>query len=107
MMSGPIAAIGDAAHAMLPYAAQGAAMAIEDAMVLTRQVESHDNIELAFAAYQRERLPRIQRAMRLARSNGKIYHLKEPLSFFRDVALRFVSGQKLLSRQDWLYNWQM
>lgn len=106
MMSGPVVAIGDAAHAMLPYAAQGAAMAIEDAVVLARQIGSHDQIELAFEAYQRERLPRIKRTMRLARSNGTIYHLKEPFSSCRDFALKFVSGSRLLDRQDWLYDWQ-
>ncbi len=107
MVSGPIALIGDAAHAMLPQAAQGAAMAIEDAAVLALQVEEHDNIEQAFRAYQGARIPRIRRTMRLARTNAAIYHLKQPLSSCRDFALKFMSGQRLLARQDWLYNWHI
>lgn len=55
---GRITLAGDAAHPMLPFLGQGAAMALEDAMVVARALDAHDDIAAAFAAYESERLER-------------------------------------------------
>lgn len=101
---------GDAAHAMLPFAAQGAAMAIEDAhelaATLARERGGEDAVERAFAAFSRSRVPRVRKAVRLTNTNRRIYHLKGPLDQARNLAMMAAGGGLLLSRQDWLYGWQ-
>jgi salicylate hydroxylase len=105
---GAMALIGDAAHAMLPFAAQGAAMAIEDAAVLANclapAAETKDTAA-ALVRYSRERMGRVQRAARLAQQNWSIYHMKPPLSTARNATMVALGGRRLLGRQDWLYGW--
>ena len=68
--------LGDAAHPMLPFLAQGAAMAIEDAAVLADSLaRSPDDPAAAMRRYERARRRRTARVQRAARSNGRIYHL--------------------------------
>jgi salicylate hydroxylase len=68
--------LGDAAHPMLPYLSQGAAMAIEDAYVLAASLAAHgDDVETALSDYERERLPRTSRVQLEARERGRTYHL--------------------------------
>jgi len=107
MAFGPVVLAGDAAHAMLPFAAQGAAMAIEDAAVLAQQVAAHESVEEAFLAYQKLRVPRIRKTVRLAHANRFIYHMRGPFAYARNAALKKIPGDRLLARQDWLYNWQV
>ncbi len=106
---GAMALIGDAAHAMLPFAAQGAAMAIEDAAVLAnclaRAVEARD-ASAALARYSSERQPRVERARKLAQQNWSIYHMQPPLSTARNASMSLLGGRRLLRRQDWLYGWK-
>jgi salicylate hydroxylase len=103
---GRIALLGDAAHPMLPYLAQGAGMAIEDAHVLGRVLEgaSAGNIEPAFQAYAAERWRRCAQVQAGALRNAKVFHLGGPLRFGRDAALRFM-GERLLD-QPWLYGFK-
>jgi len=104
---GPIALLGDAAHAMLPFAAQGAGMAIEDAAVIAKCLEgSPTNPTAAFAQYAGLRAPRVTRVTRTARKNGQTYHLGGPVGFARDQVIRLLGGSRLLSRQDWIYDWR-
>lgn len=104
---GRIGLLGDAAHAMLPFAAQGAGMSIEDAEALARQLEAHrDDPARALAAYQHERQDRAERVLRLARANDRVYHLAGPLAVGRDMVMRTLSGERLLARLDWLYGWR-
>ena len=102
---------GDAAHAMLPFAAQGAVMGIEDAAILGNCMAKavHDNlsIEAALLEYQALRMPRVLRAERLARSNGRIYHLAQPFAIARNLTMSMLGGERLLERQDWLFGWQV
>jgi salicylate hydroxylase len=71
--------LGDAAHPMLPFLSQGAAMAIEDAYVLARALEHFDGeIPAALAAYEAERRPRTARVQLEARERGRTYHLSSP-----------------------------
>ncbi|MGL4265230.1 MAG: FAD-dependent monooxygenase [Afipia sp.] len=105
---GPIALLGDASHAMLPFAAQGAGMAIEDAAVIAKCLEnSPTNPTAAFAQYASQRAARVTRAQRTARKNGQTYHLGGPVGFARDQVIRMLGGSRLLSRQDWIYDWRL
>lgn len=96
--------LGDAAHAMLPFVAQGGAMAIEDAAVLASCVAAApDDLAGAFRAYEGERAARVARVQSLARRNGAIYHLKGGAAFARDTAIRLLGGRGLMAQQDWIY----
>jgi len=106
--SGRVALLGDAAHAMLPFAAQGAGMAIEDAAVLAQCLGAADedrDIPAALARYAALRAPRATRVQRTARQQGQIYHLQGPIAFARDTAMRLLGPIRLQARQDWIYNW--
>lgn len=101
-----LALVGDAAHAMLPFAAQGAAMAIEDAWVLAEKLGSIDNTGDALLTYEKARKSRVKRAMRLARNNSNLYHASGPMAAMRNIGLQIVPPKILLARQDWLYGWR-
>lgn len=105
---GPVALIGDAAHAMLPFAAQGAGMAIEDAAVLARQLAATpDDTAAACARYAAVRAARLARVVRTAERNGRIYHLQGPAALARNLVMRGLGGARLLNRQDWIYRWRL
>lgn len=108
---GPVALLGDAVHAMLPFAAQGAGMAIEDAAVLARHLsfettENAAGIAAALTQYGRAREARVRRVQRTARQQGRIYHFGGPLAVARDLAIRALGPERMLARQDWIYGWQ-
>ena len=104
---GVVAVLGDAAHAMLPFAAQGGAMAIEDAAVIAARIaENRADIPAALAAYEAERKPRASAVVDLARTNGRIYHLPDALALLRDTGLRLGGTAMLASRQDWVWRWR-
>ena len=108
---GPTALLGDAVHAMLPFAAQGAGMAIEDAAVLAQHLsvetaESAADITAALKQYGRARQARVRQVQRTARQQGRIYHLSGPLALARDLAIRALGPERMLARQDWIYGWR-
>ena len=104
---GPVTLLGDAAHPMLPFLAQGAAMAIEDAAVLAGElVRSPQDRLAALRAYEAVRRPRTAGVQAAARRNDFHYHLRGPAAFARDAVLRTVGGQRLFARYDWIYRWQ-
>jgi 2-polyprenyl-6-methoxyphenol hydroxylase-like FAD-dependent oxidoreductase len=72
---GPTTLLGDAAHPMLQYIAQGGCQALEDALCLAEMVASHDAASEAFAAYQGIRIPRTSRVVTTARSFGEMIHI--------------------------------
>ncbi len=104
---GRIALVGDAAHPMSPYLAQGAVMALEDALtladVLARTRGDAGDISPGLAAYSALRLARTQRVVRTAEQQGRIYHLAGPMRFARDLVLRLSPPQLTMRRYDWLY----
>ena len=108
---GQIALLGDAAHAMLPFAAQGAGMAIEDAAVLAKCLADggHDaaGVAAALKKYARQRRGRVARVQRLAARQGRIYHMSGPMAAARDLFVRVMGGKRMLSRQDWIYDWRI
>jgi salicylate hydroxylase len=103
-MAGRVALMGDAAHPMLPFLAQGAAQAIEDAGALGEVLTRGQNIETSLRAYQEARCARAARVQRESRRQATIYHLSGPAALLRDMALRALGPQKLLARYDWLYD---
>lgn len=102
--SGKMALLGDAAHATLPFLAQGAVMALEDAVVLSREVTKADLPE-AFTAYEQQRKPRTARVQEQSRGMSRIYHAAGPLAFARNMTLSLASPGFALSRLEWIYRW--
>jgi len=95
--------LGDAAHPMLPYLAQGAGMAIEDAVTLAERAGTCNaqDIPAAFARYAAARWQRNARVQARARRNGEVFHASGARRLARDAALR-VLGAHLLDNP-WLY----
>jgi salicylate hydroxylase len=104
---GAAALLGDAAHPMLPFLAQGAAMAIEDAIVaaqcLARMPDQSDN---AWKTYSAIRSGRTRKVQRLAARNGARYHRGGLAAMFRNTAMGMMGGERLLHHYDWLYDWR-
>lgn len=103
MARGRVALLGDAAHPMLPYLAQGAGMAIEDADALARTLAdaSSATVPEAFARYAQARWQRCAQVQARARRNAAVFHASGPLRWARDAAMRTL-GERLLD-QPWLY----
>jgi salicylate hydroxylase len=97
--------LGDAAHPMLPYLAQGAAMAIEDAAVLAERIAARpDDITTALRRYEAKRFARTARTQMAARRNGAVYHMRGIGALMRMLAIR-ATGNRLVRRYDWIYGW--
>ena len=102
MARGRVALLGDAAHPMLPYLAQGAAMAMEDAHALANHwQQSARRVEQRWAQYAQDRWPRVARVQRRAKRNGQIFHADGVWRFARDTALA-IGGARLMD-VPWLY----
>lgn len=103
---GCVALLGDAAHAMMPFAAQGAAMAIEDAAVLADALsQASNNIPAALQSYASARTQRLMRIRRTAAQTGAIYHMRGPMALARDLSMKVLGGERLQQRQHWIYDW--
>ncbi len=96
--------LGDAAHPTLPFMAQGACLALEDAWVLADAVEGASNIPEGLQRYQAARRPRAERVVRLARGNAWRFHLPRPWSWAAQMVLS-VGAPVLAKRLDWLYEY--
>ena len=100
---GRVALVGDAAHPMVPFLAQGAAQAIEDAERARPHPLSSEGCPggsldvLAQSRSQDE--SRSTEALKL----GRVYHLSGPLAFARDATIRLLGTRGLMERYDWLY----
>ncbi len=95
--------IGDAAHAMVPFQAQGAAMGIEDAGTLAPLLASATDAEAAFTQYAQARRDRVSRVAALSAQNGRIFHMPWPLSVARDSVMRLQGPHGHLKRLGWIY----
>jgi salicylate hydroxylase len=94
--------LGDAAHATLPFLAQGAAMALEDACVLSKHVAA-DAPLAGVASSRKERTSRVQTQ---SRRQGKVYHAGGPLRYARNIAMAALTEDRFVARLRWLYDWR-
>ncbi|MBB6487551.1 FAD-dependent monooxygenase [Rhizobium lusitanum] len=97
--------IGDAAHAMMPFAAQGAAMAIEDAFELAGMLATRSPAE-ALNLFEKHRTPRIARLRQRAAFNQFAYHARGPIRLARDLVLSLRPPQSLAADMDWIYSYR-
>lgn len=95
--------IGDAAHAMLPFQAQGAMMAVEDAAVLAPLLMSAPNAEAALSRYAEVRQSRVRRVQAISRSNGAAFHMEWPFTVGRDAVVKAQGARGHITRLEWLY----
>ena len=100
---GRVALVGDAAHPMEPFLAQGAAQAIEDAGALGAALAERTDISEALRLYSQKRVARATRVQNEARRQASIYHLTGLAAAARDAAMQMLGGNWMMSRYDWLY----
>jgi len=102
---GHVTLLGDAAHPMLPFMAQGAAAAIEDAVALGRHLRNAEDFSPALRAYESARAERTARLQAASVENGRNYHMNGIRRFARDLLLPRFSGAQLIARNDWVYRY--
>ena len=100
---GAVTLLGDAAHPMLPFLAQGAAQAIEDAEALGSAFAAGAPPTAAFAAYERARIVRATKVQTASRRQGRFSHAAFPLAQARDFVMARLGGRGMLERNAWLY----
>ncbi len=106
-VSSRVALLGDAAHPVLPFFAQGAVLALEDAATLTDCLRRHENVAPALADYDLARRPRAEAVQQASRNNGRIYHLAGAMRHARNMTLKFAPPERMMARYDWLYGWRV
>ncbi len=102
-----VAILGDAAHPTLPFMAQGANLALEDAFALASALERTQGLEEGLAEWQAARLPRARRVIQAANRNARNYHLRAPLAPLAHLALRLsgrVFPDAALRQFRWIYD---
>jgi 2-polyprenyl-6-methoxyphenol hydroxylase-like FAD-dependent oxidoreductase len=100
--------LGDAAHPTLQYLAQGACMAMEDAVTLGEALRVHDNdFDRAFELYQRSRVARTARIVLSAREMGRIFHAKGVERLVRNELWTGRSPERFYDAMEWLYGWRV
>ena len=105
---GRVTLLGDAAHATLQYLAQGACMAMEDAVTLGEALRVNDNdFDKAFALYQRCRVARTARIVLSAREMGRIFHAKGVERLVRNELWKNRSPERFYDAMEWLYGWNL
>jgi salicylate hydroxylase len=106
-VAGRLALLGDACHPMLPFLAQGATMALEDAWVLAAELDLAEDPAAGLMAYEARRKPRATRVQRAAARNGTIYHFATPgarqMLHLSMRTLSTLAPGALIRRFDWLY----
>lgn len=104
-VDGRVALLGDAAHPMLQYMAQGACMALEDAVCVAHMVAAHpDRIEAAFEAYRARRVLRTARVQLQSRAIGEhVYHPAGAHARLRDAVMRARTQADWYDALEWLY----
>ena len=105
---GRVTLLGDAAHPMTQYMAQGACMALEDAVTLGEALRVHDNnLELGFDLYQRSRVARAARVVLSAREMGRLYHAQGVERLVRNDLWRARTPDQFYNAMQWLYGWNV
>jgi 3-hydroxybenzoate 6-monooxygenase len=105
---GRVTLLGDAAHPFLQYLAQGACMALEDAVTLGEALRAHGGaFEPAFEHYQRSRVARTARVVLMTREMGRIYHAKGVERLVRNQLWQGRTPERFYDALEWLYGWQV
>jgi 3-hydroxybenzoate 6-monooxygenase len=105
---GRVTLLGDAAHPMMQYLAQGACMALEDAVTLGEALrESGGDIEAGFGRYERARVARTARVVLMTREMGRIYHAKGVERLVRNDLWRGRTPERYYDAVEWLYGWRV
>lgn len=105
---GRITLLGDAAHPTTQYMAQGACMAMEDAVTLGEALRiSQNNVAQAFDLYQRARVARTARIVLSSREMGKLYHAKGVERMVRNDLWRGRPNERFYDAMEWLYSWNI
>jgi salicylate hydroxylase len=105
---GRVTMLGDAAHPMLQYLAQGACMALEDAVTLGRALLAEGgDFERGFARYERARVSRTARVVLLTREMGRIYHAQGVERLVRNDLWKGRSAERFYDALEWLYGWRV
>jgi salicylate hydroxylase len=107
--TGRVTLLGDAAHPTFPFLAQGGALALEDAWVLGRllgETRTSGDAAGALAAYERARRERTSRVVAAARRNGVVFHLAGLAATARNLAMRAIPGERVMTGYDWVYGWR-
>ena len=100
--------LGDAAHPMLQYLAQGACMALEDAVTLGEAVHAErGDFEKAFARYEQARVTRTARVVLMTREMGRIYHAHGVERLVRNDLWRGRTAERFYDSLEWLYGWRV
>jgi salicylate hydroxylase len=102
---GRVTLLGDAAHPLLPFLAQGGSLALEDAVTLADALAGED-VEGAVATYETARRARTAPVMAAARRNGRVYHLSGIAALARNAALRALPPERIMAGYDWVYGWR-
>jgi salicylate hydroxylase len=103
---GNVTLIGDAAHGTLPYLAQGAAMALEDAAILGAVLSTKQTPDAAFQLMCETRLQRTRSLHRSTLKAGNIYHFSGLRAAIRNAVLQTTPSSMQLPRLKWIYNWK-
>ncbi len=107
LAQGRIAVLGDAAHPVLPFLAQGAALAIEDAATLGALLPNgQQDVTQALSAYEGHRLGRVRHIQAEGRKNGRIYHSGSLVAFGRDKFMQLIGPESMSNRYDWIYGFR-
>lgn len=107
---GKVTLLGDASHPMLPFQAQGAGMAIEDAYCLAHFISEEKDIEIAFFKYQQLRQKRATKVQQTSRKNAEIFHASGLKALVRNLALNTVSNiyPSLINlKTAWIYDYDL
>src|SRR5258706_3169372 len=104
---GRVTLLGDAAHPMLQYLAQGACMALEDAVTLGEALRADGNFEGAFARYEQARVARTARVVLMTREMGRIYHAHGVERLVRNDLWRGRAPERHYDALEWLYGWRV
>ena len=103
---GPVTLLGDAAHPMLQYLAQGACMALEDAVTLREAILACDHdLPRAFRLYESRRVVRTARVVISAREMGRLYHARGVERLVRNSLWKDRSPERFYDALEWLYGW--
>jgi salicylate hydroxylase len=100
--------LGDAAHPVLPFLAQGAVLALEDAATLAASLADRGNaVEASLQNYEQARRKRAIRVVEASRRNGRIYHMAGAAALTRDTTMRIAPPTRVMAGFDWLYGWRL